>query len=168
MDCEQLKKMAENLEEEIHLVLWREGARLEVVALSTGEHGASFDDAFPLPLAVQAAAAEAEMILDTRTAARLEIANLPEDCWEGMEELRYGECLRVSMLGRAGRKYLALYRAVRESRDDAGGAGGDVEALRDLELSEAELLKMSRWLRAESLFNHQSGDVMMQVLTWLR
>jgi len=65
------------------------------------------------------------------------------------------------MLGRAGQKYLSLYRAVRE------GEGYDLSAAEELDLTEGELLKVSRWMREESLFDHQSGDVMMEVLMHL-
>ncbi len=158
MQAPDFEKLAENLEEEAHLVVWEEKGRLEVVAL----RGEGFEDAFPLPIPVQAAAAEAEMILDTSTAARLEIEKIPEDFWEGLAEVNYGERLVVSILGRSGRKYLALYRAVRE------GEGYDFGELEALELSEGELLKVSRWMREESLFDHQRGDVMMEILTRLR
>jgi hypothetical protein len=35
-------------------------------------------------------------------------------------------------------------------------------------LTELELFKVSRWMREESLFDHQSGDAMMTILTRLR
>ena len=88
----ELEKLAEKLEEEAHLVVWEEAGRLEVVAL----RGEDFGDAFPLPIQVQSAAAEAEMILDTTTAARLEIGQMPEDFWEGLEEVSYGCLLYTS------------------------------------------------------------------------
>lgn len=158
MKLPEMEKLAEKLEEEAQLVVWEEAGRLEVVAV----RGTGFEDAFPLPIHVQGAAAEAEMILDTSTAVRLEIEKLPADCWEGLEEFRYGEHLVVWVLGRSGKKYLSLYRAVRE------GEGTDFGKLKALELSEGELLKVSRWMREESLFDHQSGDVMMKIFTQLR
>lgn len=158
MKLPELQSLAEELEEETHLVVWEGAGRLEVVALG----GETFEDAFPLPIHVQAAAAEAKMILDTTTAARLEIEQLPDDFWEDLEEVAYSEQLRISMLGRSGQKYLSLYRAVRE------GADYDLEPVEALKLSEGELFKVSRWMREESLFDHQSGPVMMEILTRLR
>ncbi len=43
------------------------------------------------------------MILDTTTAARLEIEKMPEDFWDSLVEVCYGEFLRVSVLGRLGK-----------------------------------------------------------------
>ncbi len=165
MHTPDFKKLAENLSERAHLIIWAEKDRIEVVAIVKGtitQAAMELADAFPLPSAVQVAAAEGEMILDTSTAARLDMSNLPEDCWDGLEEVNYGEHLVISTLGRAGRKYLALYRAVHE------GKGDDLSALEGLELSEAELLKVSRWLREQSLFDHQRGDLLMEILMRLR
>ncbi|MFT6180720.1 MAG: hypothetical protein ACI9NQ_000674 [Paracoccaceae bacterium] len=158
MKLPELQNLSEGLEEEAHLVVWEGAGRLEIVAL----RGEIFEDAFPLPIHVQAAAAEAEMILDTTTAARLALEQLPDDFWEDLREVTYGERLRVSMLGRAGQKYLFLYRAVRE------GADHDLAPIQEMALTELELFKVSRWMREESLFDHQSGDAMMTILTRLR
>jgi len=78
MKLPELESLAGGLEEEAHLVIWEEAGRLEVVAVK----GDVFEDAFPLPFHVQSAAAEAEMILDTTTAARLEIEQMPEDFFD--------------------------------------------------------------------------------------
>ena len=157
MKIPELEKLASALEEETHLVVWSEAGHMEVVAVKTER----FEDAFPLPFHVQAAAAEGEMILDTTMAARIEVEKLPEDFWEGLEEVQYGENLRVSMVGRGGQKYLSLYRAVREG-------GEDLKVLEEMELTEGELFRVSRWMREESLFDQASGDVLMKVLTQLR
>ena len=157
MKLPEMQSLAGELEEDAHLVLWEEAGRLEVVALKDEV----FVDAFPLPFHVQAAAAEAEMILDTTTAARLEIEKMPEDFWEGLEEFRYGDRLRVSMLGRSGKKYLSLYRAV------CGGPEHDLKPTEALELRADELFKVSLWMREESLFDHKSGDVIMKILNRL-
>ena len=157
MKLRELEPLAKGLEKEAHLVVWQGADRFEVVALG----GEVFEDAFPLPLHVQAAAAEVGMLLDTTTAARLEIEKMPEDFWEGLEETRYGERLRVSVLGRAGRKYLEVYHAV------SRGEGHSSEMLDELELTEGELLKVARWLREQALFDHRSGDVIMKILTGL-
>ena len=157
MKLPALEKLGGKLEEPAHLVVWEDAGRIEVIAVA----GESFQDAFPLPLHVQAAAAEAEMILDTTTAARLEIDKLPKDFWEGLEEIDYSETLRVSFLGRPGQKYLHLYRAVRK------GDGEDLAPLKALALTEVELLKVTQWMREQALFEHQSGDVLMKILTRL-
>jgi hypothetical protein len=158
MKIPELQQLAKRLEEPAHLVVWEASGRIEVVALG----GETFEDAFPLPLTVQSAGAEAGMILDTTTAARLELSQLPDDFWDSLLEVNYGECLRVSMLGRAGKKYLHAYRAVRE------GASLDQKELEELALSEFELLQIARWMREQALFGHQSGEVIMDVFTRLR
>ena len=157
MKFPELETLAKGLEKEAHLVVWQGVDRLEVVALG----GEIFEDAFPLPLYVQSAAAEAGMILDTTTAARLEIEKMPEDFWEGLEETKYGERLRVSVLGRAGRKYLEVYHAV------SHGEGRPSGMLDELALTEEELFKVARWMRERALFDHRSGDVIMKILARL-
>jgi hypothetical protein len=155
MKIPELQQLAEALEEPTHLVVWEEAGRIEVVALA----GETFEDAFPLPLKVQSAAAEAGMILDTTTAARLELEQLPDDFWEALREVDYGGGLRVSMLGRPGQKYLRIFRAVRERECE------DLTPLEELALTEGELLKVAQWMREQALFDHHSGDVMMEILT---
>ncbi|MFT6864668.1 MAG: hypothetical protein ACJAVK_003236 [Akkermansiaceae bacterium] len=153
----ELQKLAKELEEPAHLVVWKRGDRFEVVAVK----GDDFEDAFPLPMNVQSAAAEAEMILDTTTAARLEIEQMPEDFWESLVEVCYGEFLQVSILGRAGQKYLQVYHAVK------AGEGHDLAPLEQLALTEGELLKVAKWIREHALFDHKKGAVIMEVLTRL-
>lgn len=153
----ELQKLAEKLEESVHLVVWNRGESFEVVAMKNDR----FEDAFPLPMRVQSAAAEAEMILNTSTAARLEIEQMPEDFWESLTEISYGEFLEVSILGRSGQKYLQVFQAVN------AGENHDGESLQQLELTESELFKVAKWLRQQTLFDHHQGDVLMKVLTQL-
>jgi len=158
MKIPELQQLAEVLQEPAHLVVWEAAGRIEIVALA----GEIFEDAFPLPLEVQSAAAEAGMILDTTTAARLELEQLPDDFWEALREVDYGGGLRVSMLGRSGQKYLQVFRAVREGKSE------DMTLLEELALTEGELFKVARWMREQALFDHHNGDVMMKILTQLR
>lgn len=157
MKYAELKSLEEGLAEEAHLVVWQGADRFEVVAI----RGEGFEDAFPLPLDVQSAAAEAGMILDTTTAARLEIEKMPADFWEELEEKQFGERLKVSVLGRAGRKYLEIYHAVSLGDEDATGV------LDGLKLTESELFKVAQWMREQTLFDHRSGDLIMKILTRL-
>lgn len=154
-------ELAQKLKEKVHLVLWKDEKSAEIIALRAQGEGV-WEEAFPLPLFLQAAAAELEVVLSTKMAARLDIKTVPEDFWDDLEEARYGEHLVTFTLGRAGRKYLALYRAVHE------GGNYDFEILENLNLSVGELLKISHWLRKESFFDHRCGDVLMEVLTRLR
>lgn len=156
MKISELVAMAELLEEPAHLVVWKRATDFEVVAVADE----SFKDAFPLPLPVQAAAADAGLILDTSTAARIEIERMPDDFWEDLEAVDYGERLQVSLLGPSGAKYLEVFHAVRSSASDEV-----VEP--DLTLNEKELLRVARWLREEGIFDHREGDLMMEVLTRL-
>ena len=158
MKIPELQKLAGHLEEPAHLVVWQTTDRFEVVAV--GDDG--FKDAFPLPFHVQSAAAEAGMILNTTTAVRLEIERLPEDFWEQLEEADYSERLKVSLLGRPGRKYLEVFHAV------SAGAEYDLTSLKKVRLNEVELAKVARWMREKKLFDHRSGDVMMEILTQIR
>lgn len=144
-----LEELAGRLSDPTHLLVWWKGGKFEVVAVKDEE----WLDAFPLPGPVQEAAAEARMILDTTTAVRLQIEKMPSDFWEDLEEVRYGSHLRVSLLGRAGRKYLEVFQAVRT------GSSGATMTLRS-----EELLQVTRWLREEGLFDHRSGDALMKVL----
>lgn len=155
MRIPELQKLAGELEDSAHLVVWEAVGRFEVVAV--GDDG--FKDAFPLPIHVQSAAADAGMILNTKTAARLEIEQLPEDFWEQLEETEYSELLKISFLGRPGRKYLEVFHAV------SAGAEYDRTSLEEMKLNEVELLKVARWMREQKLFDHRSGDVMMEILT---
>lgn len=157
MKLTELESLAEGLEEEAHLVVWQAAGRLEVVALG----GETFEDAFPLPYHVQSAAAQAGMILNTTTAARLEIEKVPDDFWEELEEAQFGERLKVSVLGRAGSKYLEVYHAV------SAGEEGTTERLDELKLTEGELFKVAHWIREQTLFDHRSGDVMLAILNRL-
>lgn len=154
----ELQKLGEQLEAPAHLVVWEAAGRFEVVAVEDG----GFNDAFPLPLHVQSAAAEAGMILNTTTAARLEIEQLPEDFWEQLAETGYGDLLTVSVLGRSGCKYLEVFHAV------SAGGNYDRTGLKEMKLEEGELLKVVRWMREQKLFDHRSGDVMMEILTQIR
>lgn len=156
MKIAELQRLSEELEEAAHLVVWISGERFEVVAIA----GEAYEDAFPLPLPVQAAAAEAGLILDTSTAARLEIERMPDDFWTDLTVIDYGAQLRVSLLGRAGTKYLEVFHAVRSGDEE------DRE-LPDLALDAGELLLVTRWLREEGVFDHRNGDRMMEVLTRL-
>jgi hypothetical protein len=156
MRIAELQELAERLEEPAHLVVWNSRHHFEVVAVA----GVAFRDAFPLPLPVQAAAAEAGLILDTSTAARIEIERMPDDFWTDLRVVDYGPTLRISMLGRAGAKYLEVFHAVR------AGAENEV-VLPDLTLDPGELLQVTRWLREEGIFDHRNGDLLMEVLTRL-
>ncbi len=144
-----LEKLAGRLSDPAHLLVWWKGGEFEVVAVKDGE----WLDAFPLPGSVQEAAAEAQMILDTTTAARLEIGKMPSDFWEELEEFQYGAHLCVTLLGRAGSKYLEVFQAVRTGASRA-----------TMTLRSEELLQVTRWLREEGLFDHRSGDTLMKVL----
>ena len=158
MKIPELLRLAGQLEESSHLVVWEKGEGFEVVAIIAG----SFQDAFPLPMEVQAAAAEIGMVLDTTTAARVEIEDMPGDFWEELDEVEYGSRLKISRLGRPGRKYLEIFHAVNSGQDF------DQSSLADLKLTEAELLNVTRWLREKSLFDHRSGDLIMEILTQLQ
>lgn len=158
MRIPELAKLAEQLDEQFHLVVWQKADGFEVVAIVADE----FEDAFPLPMGLQAAAAETGFLLDATTAARLEIKDMPSDFWEDLNESDYGENLKVSMLGLSGRKYLEVFHAVKS------GGNSDRSVLAGLDLSEAELLKVARWLREKSLFDHRSGDLIMKILTQFR
>ena len=154
----ELSQLAEKLDQFFHLVIWEKKDGFEVVAIVTED----FQDAFPLPMKVQAAAAEMGVFLDTTTAARLQIENMPDDFWEEFDEVSYGEYLKVSGLGQPGRKYLEVFCAVNT------GQNFDRSSLRDLGLSESDLLKVARWLRQQSIFDHRSGDLIMEILTQLQ
>ena len=144
-----LAKMADGLERPFHLLVWEKPKGFEVVAV----RGEEWEDAFPLPVEVQEAAAAMEMILDTTTAARLEIGAMPEDFWEELEEVEYGSSLRVSLLGRPGRKYLEVFEAVRKEESGEG-----------LSLQDEEVMKVARWIREAGIFDFRSGEVLMEVL----
>ena len=154
----ELSRLAEKLDAFFHLVIWERKDGFEVVATVAKE----FQDAFPLPMEVQAAAAEIDMFLDTTTAAKLQIEDMPADFWEELDEITYGKYLKVSRLGQPGRKYLEIFRAVNAGKDS------DRLSLNDLGLSEADLLKVARWLREQSIFDRRSGDLIMEILTQLR
>ena len=106
--------------------------------------------------------AEVGMFLDTTTAARLQIEGMPGDFWEELDEVDYGENLKVSKLGMPGRKYLEIFHAV-----NSGGAF-DRASFVGLHFTEAELLNIARWLREEALFDHRRGDLLMEILTQLQ
>ena len=158
MRVPELAKLAEQLDEQFHLVVWQKTDGFEVVAIVADE----FADAFPLPVGLQAAAAESGFLLDTTTAARLEIEDMPADFWEDLNESDYGKNLKVSTLGLSGRKYLEVFHAVKS------GENSERSVLAGLDLSEGDLLKVARWLREKSLFDHRSGDLIMKILTQLR
>ena len=148
----ELEKLASVLEVAVHLLIWKRDDSFEVLALREDE----WVDAFPLSLEIQSAAAKVEVILNTKTAACLELGKIPGDFWEGLEEVEYGENLKVSLLGRSGRKYLEVYRGVSLGEIDNG-----------LCLDGDELLKVTRWLREENLFGHRQGDQLMEILAQL-
>lgn len=148
----ELEKLAPLLEEPVHLLIWKRDHSFEVLAVREDD----WVDAFPLPLEIQSAAAEVELILNTKTAACLEFGKIPVDFWEGLEEVEYGENLKVSLLGRSGRKYLEVFRGVSVGEIDEG-----------LRLDSDELLKVTRWLREENLFGHRQGDQLMEILAQL-
>lgn len=153
----ELSRLAEKLDRFFHLVIWEKKDDFEVVAILAED----FQDAFPLPMEVQAAAAEIGVFLDTTTAARLQIEGMPDDFWEEFDEITYGKYLKVSRLGQPGRKYLEIFRAVNT------GQNFDRSSFGDLELSESDLLKVARWLRQQSIFDHRNGDLIMEILTQL-
>lgn len=155
MKIPELARLAQELDEFFHLVIWEKKVGFEVVAIVVD----GFQDAFPLPTGVQSAAAEMEMILDTTSAARLEIRELPTDFWEELGEIIYGKHLKVSILGKPGRKYLEVFHVVNSGQDF------DRSSLNDLGLSESDLFKVTRWLRERSLFDYRSGDLIMEILT---
>lgn len=158
MKIPDFSQLAKALENPVHLVVWVKATGFEVVALA----GKRFQDAFPLPMTVQAAAAEIGIILDTSTAARLEIVSMPGDFWEGLEEVDCGERLKVSFLGRSGQKYLEIFHAVESGQEI------DESSLDRLALTDGDLLKVARWMREKSLFDHRRGDLMMNILNQLR
>ena len=69
----ELSRLAEKLDRFFHLVIWEKKDDFEVVAILAED----FQDAFPLPMEVQAAAAEIGVFLDTTTAARIQIEVCP-------------------------------------------------------------------------------------------
>lgn len=154
----ELSQLAEKLDQFVHLVIWEKKDGFEVVAIMAEE----FQDAFPLPMEVQAAAAKIGMFLDTTTAARLQIENMPDDFWEEFDEVTYGKYLKVSRLGQPGRKYLEIFHVVNT------GQNFERSSFNDLGLSESDLLKVARWLREQSIFDHRSGDLIMEILTQLQ
>lgn len=166
MSLSALECLGELLEEAAHLVVCDEDSSLvEVIAVKQGNE---LLDAFPLPMEVQGAAMEvAEKLsmkanwLDITTAGRLELKQLPEDFWEGVNERSIGGNLTVTFLGRAGRKYLHFYRAVREE------GKGDLGDLKRLALKPTELAQVTQWIRVEGLFDHRSGETIMEILTEL-
>ncbi len=154
----ELSQLAEKLDQFFHLVIWEKKDGFEVVAIMAEQ----FQDAFPLPMEVQAAAAKIGMFLDTTTAARLQIENMPDDFWEEFDEVTYGKYLKVSRLGQPGRKYLEIFHVVNT------GQNFERSSFNDLGLSESDLLKVARWLREHSIFDHRSGDLIMEILTQLQ
>ena len=158
MKIPELLQLAEKLDEFSHLVVWEKSEGFEVLAVVVED----FQDAFPLPTGVQAAAAELGILLDTTTAARLKIEGMPAAFWEEIDEVDYGTNLKVSRLGLPGRKYLEIFHAVNS------GAVFDRSSLVGFDFTEAELLNIARWLREESLFDHRRGDLLMEILTNLR
>jgi len=166
MSVVALECLGDLLDETTHLVICDERSWcVEVVAVKQGDE---ILDAFPLPMEVQGAAIEVAQKLsmkaswlDVTTAGRLELTQLPDDFWEGVEERSLGENLTVTFLGRAGRKYLHFYRAVRE------GGKGDLSDLKGLELAPNELAQVTQWIRVEGLFDHRSGETMMEILAGL-
>lgn len=166
MKEDALECLGELLDEEAHLVICDEQSSLdEVIAV---KQDGEFLDAFPLPMEVQGAAIEvAEKLsiapnwLDITTAGRLELGQLPNDFWEGVEERLLGGNLTVTFLGRAGKKYLHFYRAVREE------GKGDLSDLKGLALKPTELARVTQWIRVEGLFDHRSGEAIMEILSEL-
>lgn len=154
----ELSQLGEKLDQFFHLVIWEKKDGFEVVAIVAEE----VQDAFPLPMEVQAAAAKIGMFLDTTTAARLQIENMPDDFWEEFDEVTYGKYLKVSRLGQPGRKYLEIFHVVNT------GQNFERSSFNDLGLSESDLLKVARWLREQSIFDHRSGDLIMEILTQLQ
>ena len=153
----ELSRLAEKLDRFFHLVIWEKKDDFEVVAILAED----FQDAFPLPMEVHAAAAEIGVFLDTTTAARIQIEGMPDDFWEEFDEVTYGKYLKVSRLGQPGRKYLEIFRAVKT------GQNFDRSSFGDLKFSEPDLLKVARWLRQQSIFDHRNGDLIMEILTQL-
>ena len=151
----ELSQLAEKLDQFFHLVIWEKKDGFEVVAIVAEE----FQDAFPLPMEVQAAAAANGMFLDTTTAAKLQIENMPADFWEDLDEVIYGEFLKVSRLGQSGRKYLEIFRAVNS------GQNFDRSSLNDLGLSEADLLRVARWWKCHKSCCARVGK--HQSVSWL-
>lgn len=166
MSATALESLGELLDEKTHLVICDEESSLvEVIAVKQGEE---VIDAFPLPMEVQGAAVEvAEKLsleaswLDITTAGRLELEQLPGDFWDGVVDRSIGGSLTVTFLGRAGRKYLHFYRAVREEGE------GDLADLKRLALKPTELAQITQWIRVQALFDHRSGETIMEILTEL-
>ncbi len=150
-----LIKIAATLESPVHLAVCDdEVEQIEVIAI---REDSEWQDAFPLPIDLQSAAADAEMILDTTSAVRINPSQLPADFWDSSKIKSYGDNLTLTVLARAGRKYLHFFRAVREEQKDPA-------SLRALALSQAELSQLSLWIREHAFFNHQKGDYIMRLL----
>ncbi|MGD1978610.1 MAG: hypothetical protein PVJ98_04395 [Akkermansiaceae bacterium] len=145
-----LEALASYVESPVHLLIWEKRRGFEVISVKEEE----WTDAFPLPLEVQSAAAECGFILDTSTAARLDMAQMPGDFWEGMDEVAFGDHLIVSLLGRSGRKYLEVYRSITSGEMTSG-----------LTLGSDELLLVTRWLKEQEIFDYRKGDDLMKVLS---
>jgi len=86
---------------------------------------------------------------------------LPEDFFAEEDQIDHGPVLRVSRLGRAGLKYLALFEAVHRASSPA------LEELKKLELKPSELLKITRWVRTEGILENRHGYRLTEVLSAL-
>lgn len=148
-----LIRLAGRLDEEVHLAVCEfcQGG-FEIVAVGSE---AGWQDAFPLPVSVQAAAAEEGVLLENRMAARVELSQYPEDFWEDVSEHVYEGGLRTSVMGRSAQKYLRVYRAV---------SRGETAGLVDLGLTQLELARVAKWLRDEKLFDRRNGAEVMAAL----
>ena len=149
----ELKKIGQFLPEEMHLAICPfDVHRFEVIAVRNHQ---DWEDAFPLPLDLQNACAEAEILLENRLASRLELSELPDDFWEEKHELRITRFLKVTLLGRSAQKYLRVYRSVGEV---------DLHFIEDFGFSQRDLADVARWLREANLFDYLVGDQVMKVL----
>ncbi len=149
----ELKKIGQFLPEEMHLAICPfDVHRFEVIAVRNHQ---DWEDAFPLPLELQNACAEAEILLENRLASRLELGELPDDFWEEKHELRITRLLKVTLLGRSAQKYLRVYRSVGEV---------DLHSIEDFGFSQHDLADVARWLREVNLFDYLVGEQVMKVL----
>lgn len=154
MSAEILLQIGEALQVPLHLAVHElPGGEIEIVAIRT-ESG--WSDAFPLPLDLQSAAAEVEIILDTSTVARLELRQFPGEFWDDQVTLKVENSLTVTLLGRSAQKYLRVYRAIRTE---------NIEIISNHEWTPVELARVAKWLRVERLFDHRSGAIIMAALT---
>ena len=157
--------LAETGADPIHVIIAEMAGAFDVIAIARNE---GHQEGFPLAPELHHGiimVAEKRKLSATWMHASFSMVvaqeKLPADFFEAGQETDHGKALRVTSLSRAGLKYLALFEAVH--RESAAA----LEQLKNLALSQSELLKVTRWLRTEGLLENRHGDRLTEVLCQL-